>query len=137
MPMCRLRPPIASPEPVQVIVRMVEEAQPADLTSIEVRLKAIESMKTAADLVSGEAEQSLDLAQIETRLKAVEELDRRFPYEGTWAEDRPYGRGKFVTHGGSLWFAERATASKPGTENSGWKLAVKRGKDGRDRSGEA
>jgi hypothetical protein len=38
-----------------------------------------------------------------------------------------------VTYQGSLWVAVRDYPSVPGRENSGWRLAVKRGRDARDR----
>jgi hypothetical protein len=37
-----------------------------------------------------------------------------------------------VTHEGSGWIAQRATNAKPGTPNSGFQLAIKRGRDGKD-----
>lgn len=50
-------------------------------------------------------------------------------YRGVWVE-RDYQKGASVTFGGSSWIAERATKDKPDTPNCGWRLAVKRGRDG-------
>lgn len=41
-----------------------------------------------------------------------------------------YIRGDAVTHGGSLWIAQKATEDKPGTSDA-WRLAVKCGRDGK------
>src|SRR5262249_39984984 len=46
---------------------------------------------------------------------------------GVYRADRTYQRGVAVTHGGSLWIAQRDTSSTPGTSSSGWRLAAKRG----------
>lgn len=51
---------------------------------------------------------------------------------GVFADGKTYEEGDAVTWGGSLWIAQRATSSKPDTTDSGWRLAVKRGRDGRD-----
>ena len=51
-------------------------------------------------------------------------------YRGVWREGS-FKAGDAVTWGGSLWIAQRATEAKPET-NDDWKLAVKRGRDGKD-----
>ncbi len=54
-------------------------------------------------------------------------------YDGTWQQDgREYARGSCVTWDGSLWIARRETTARPG-DGSAWQLAVKHGRDGRDR----
>jgi integrin beta 3 len=50
---------------------------------------------------------------------------------GVWVE-RTYDAGDAVSHGGSLWVAQQDTDTKPDTAGSHWRLAVKRGRDGRD-----
>jgi hypothetical protein len=52
-------------------------------------------------------------------------------YRGVWSE-ATYQAGDVVTWGGSAHVAERETDRKPDTADSGWRLAVKRGRDGRD-----
>lgn len=49
---------------------------------------------------------------------------------GVWREGQ-YAKGDAVTWGGSLWIAREATAEKPET-SAAWRLAVKRGRDGKD-----
>jgi hypothetical protein len=49
---------------------------------------------------------------------------------GVWTE-RSYAAGDAVSHGGSLFIAQQDTGEKPGKSDH-WRLAVKRGADGRD-----
>lgn len=51
---------------------------------------------------------------------------------GVFKEGQAYDAGDAVSWGGSLWIAQRDTSSKPDTADSGWRLAVKRGRDGKD-----
>lgn len=52
---------------------------------------------------------------------------------GVWTE-RVYEKGDCVTWGGSLWICQRETSAKPDSPDSGWRLAVKKGRDGRDKA---
>jgi integrin beta 3 len=49
---------------------------------------------------------------------------------GIW-RTKDYSAGDGVTFKGSYWIAERDTDGRPGEPDSGWRLAVKRGRDGR------
>jgi integrin beta 3 len=49
---------------------------------------------------------------------------------GVW-KDGAYSVGDGVTSGGSFWIAQTETTAKPGKSDD-WRLAVKRGTDGRD-----
>jgi hypothetical protein len=49
---------------------------------------------------------------------------------GVWVE-RSYATGDAVSHGGSLFIAQTDTSERPGKSDQ-WRLAVKRGNDGRD-----
>lgn len=51
----------------------------------------------------------------------------RGPYRAT----ENYQKGDAVSYGGSLWIAQEATTEKP-DGGKGWRLAVKKGRDGRD-----
>lgn len=54
-------------------------------------------------------------------------------YLGVWEPNDTYACGSAVTWGGSLFIARRDTAAKPGSDgDTGWTLAVKHGRDGRD-----
>ena len=50
---------------------------------------------------------------------------------GVWKEGASYVAGDGVTLGGSFFIAQTATTAKPGKSDD-WRLAVKRGNDGRD-----
>lgn len=51
---------------------------------------------------------------------------------GVWREGS-YQRGDGVTWAGSFWIAQADTTDKPDSGKEGWRLAVKKGRDGRDR----
>lgn len=51
-----------------------------------------------------------------------------------WSEKGEYQRGDGVTWGGSFWIAQRDNPGKPDTKDSGWRLAVKKGRDGKDKA---
>lgn len=53
-------------------------------------------------------------------------------YRGVYKSEGGYAAGDSVTWGGSLWVAEKDTNAKPDTPDSGWKLACKKGRDGKD-----
>lgn len=57
-----------------------------------------------------------------------------FVDKGVWREG-DYRKGDAVSWGGQQWLAERDSPGKPDTENCGWRLAVKKGRDGRDGTG--
>lgn len=62
------------------------------------------------------------------------EFPVRFPaiiYRGVFEPGRDYAQGDSVTLSGSLFIAQVPTSAKPGTSDQ-WRLAVKRGADGRD-----
>ncbi|UEM13677.1 hypothetical protein J4G43_004980 [Bradyrhizobium barranii subsp. barranii] len=67
--------------------------------------------------------------------RRIEALEARPVFEdaGVWAQDRGYKHGHGVTHGGSYFIAQRDTqpGEKPGDADSGFRLAVKRGRDAR------
>lgn len=54
-------------------------------------------------------------------------------YRDVYVNGQAYRAGDAATFGGSLWIAKCDTKSKPGT-NADWKLAVKRGADGKDKA---
>ena len=52
-------------------------------------------------------------------------------YRGVYQTGREYDAGDMLTYQGSGWIAQRATSAKPDSPNSGFQLAVKRGRDGK------
>jgi Collagen triple helix repeat (20 copies) len=67
----------------------------------------------------------LSIAGVVHEIKTTVVLDA-----GVWTE-RAYVSGDGVTLGGSFFIAQKATSEKPGKSDD-WRLAVKRGADGRD-----
>lgn len=68
----------------------------------------------------------------------VETTELFMPYVrdcGIYSETGEYLQGDGVTFGGSFWIAQRDTSTKPGDGNADWRLAVKRGRDGKDFKG--
>lgn len=63
----------------------------------------------------------------EFRHKFAVVLDR-----GVFKVGETYDKGDSVTWGGSTWIAQVETAAKPDSADSGWRLAVKKGRDGKD-----
>ena len=62
----------------------------------------------------------------------VSEIRTCIPLDaGVWKEGAAYVPGDTVTMGGSLFIAQQETIEKPGKSDH-WRLAVKRGADGRD-----
>lgn len=55
---------------------------------------------------------------------------------GVWGEGKSYLKGDGVTWAGSFWIAQDDTTDKPDV-GKGWRLAVKRGRDGKDFAGPA
>lgn len=53
---------------------------------------------------------------------------------GVWAPDQSFLKGDGVTWAGSFWIAQDDTSDKPDGSKS-WRLAVKRGRDGKDFAG--
>ncbi|KQP43915.1 hypothetical protein ASF44_28725 [Pseudorhodoferax sp. Leaf274] len=51
---------------------------------------------------------------------------------GIYVEGKGYTPGDAVTWGGSFWVAQKDTSAKPDSPDSGWRLAVKKGRDGKD-----
>lgn len=52
--------------------------------------------------------------------------------KGIYKEGQTYLPGDGVTWGGSYWICKSESAAKPDSADSGWRLAVKRGRDGKD-----
>lgn len=50
---------------------------------------------------------------------------------GVYQAGQTYDRGDGTSWAGSFWIAQRATDQKPGEGDTGWRLAVKRGSEGK------
>lgn len=51
---------------------------------------------------------------------------------GVFREGQAYHKGDCVSFGGSLWIAQDDTTAKPDGPDTGWRLGVKKGRDGKD-----
>jgi hypothetical protein len=70
-----------------------------------------------------------------TRGDACHSFEFAFPIvldRGVWVDEKLYERGDAVSWAGSLWIAQRDAPGKPDTADGGWRLAVKRGRDGKN-----
>lgn len=81
------------------------------------------------DLVEGDEGVVLRFAQ--------GEVTKEFPLpivfdRGVFREGGSYIKGNGVTWGGSYWIAQKDDPGKPDTPESGWRLAVKKGQNGKD-----
>lgn len=84
------------------------------------------------DIVQGDDERTFKFCF--THGAEMHSFEFAFPvaiYRGVWKE-KEWQRGDMVTWAGSVWHADKATGAKPDTPDSGWRLAVKRGRDGKD-----
>lgn len=68
-----------------------------------------------------------DGTEQEFRRKTVAIID-----QGVYQSGKAYDAGDAVTYGGSVFIAQRDTKAAPGNGGDEWRLAVKRGKDGKD-----
>lgn len=78
-------------------------------------------------------ERNTKIAALEARVAELEMRPKGMTYRGICDAGRVYEPGDVVTHSGSMWVATRRTGDTPGEGgNTGWLLAVKRGRDGKD-----
>jgi collagen type III alpha len=69
------------------------------------------------------------------RGERVKEFEFKVPVvidQGVWRDGGEYETGDGVTWRGSYWIAQKGTTAKPDDANSDWRLAVKKGRDGKD-----
>ncbi len=72
------------------------------------------------------------LKEQNARIAALEDRIAEFKYRGIWQSGIVYRECNSVTDNGSLWICmARESTQRPGN-GSDWRLAVKRGKDGKD-----
>lgn len=54
-------------------------------------------------------------------------------FREAFKEGRTYSKGDMVVWGGSLWAATKDTDAKPDSPDSGWMIAARKGRDGKDK----
>ena len=73
------------------------------------------------------------VAPLEKRIAELESRPAGLDYKGIYKPEYSYAKNAGVTHAGSIWVALKDLPPKePGDANSGWQLAVKKGRDGKD-----
>lgn len=101
----------------------------------------VDAIPRPKDGVDGVGFDDLDLVETEegislsfTRAGVAKEFPLPVVVDrGVFKEDGSYRKGNGVTWGGSFWIAQKdAPEGKPDSQNSGWRLAVKRGQNGKD-----
>ena len=77
------------------------------------------------------------LVRLRTQLGVVERsVNLPIPVDrGVYRSGAAHRRGDGVTYAGSFWIAQRDTEATPGGDSPDWRLAVKRGRDGKDSGG--
>jgi hypothetical protein len=73
-----------------------------------------------------------ELEKVTAEMQAAQAKSLADFYRGVWQPAGRYERGDVVTWQGGMWIAFRSTETKPGDGDSGWQLAVKAGRDGRN-----
>ncbi|TPN38688.1 hypothetical protein FKO01_05000 [Mesorhizobium sp. B2-3-3] len=88
-------------------------------------------MLTIGTIKGIEAWFSARMTEAEQRIAELESKPS-VEYRGVWSAAQTYKHGHLVTHKGSVWHADiESTGLAPG-EGTGWKMAVRRGQDGKD-----
>jgi hypothetical protein len=70
-----------------------------------------------------------------TKGDVMHSFELAFPvpvYRGVFRDAETYERGDMTTWAGSLWHCNEPKGLKPGAEDSGWQLAAKAGRPGKD-----
>jgi hypothetical protein len=75
--------------------------------------------------------QRVETASLEARVRALEARPS-LVYKGVWDAAAVYNRGMFVTKGGAVWHSEVDGNRGVPPPAPQWKLAVKKGSDGKD-----
>jgi hypothetical protein len=77
------------------------------------------------------------VAKSRARIAAIEQRPKGLQYLGVWTRGTDYSPGDVTTDRGAMWVCKTATTDRPGDLRLGgethWQLAVKAGRDGRDR----
>jgi hypothetical protein len=78
------------------------------------------------------AELSMRVTDKEERIKQLESRPHGAIFVGPYEPGRQYALGDGVQYQGGYWVCQTSTRTSPGDGGNHWKLAVRRGKSGRD-----
>ncbi len=101
------------------------------------RMPAAKSGRDAFDLDDIDLSQSDDGRTITLAFRRGDDVrEKSFTLavmldRGVYQPDRQYAKGDGVTYGGSFWIAQKDSPARPDS-GDGWRLSVKRGRDGKD-----
>lgn len=87
---------------------------------------------TKAAIATATAPLQKRIEEFEHKLAEVETHGVR--YMGVFQRALVYEKGSLVTHDGSMWCAVERTSDEPGSGSNAWQLAVKRGRDAKERT---
>jgi integrin beta 3 len=138
----RLLVPLFEKRMDQSIAHVVESALPDVIAKAAALIPKPSDGRDGRDGIDGMTPESIECRQkgdreFEIVVRGggrVMSADIRLPSfldRGVYATGKSYETGDGVTYAGSYWIAQADTAEKPG-EGKGWRLAVKRGRDGKD-----
>lgn len=115
------------------LIRAERRTSPVDGSLESAGWRVILRGVASTELRPSDDGRSLAVRLVHTDGEVVEQrlLSPAIIYREIWREG-DYEAGDAVTFGGSLWIALRATSAKPGDGSPDWRLAVKKGRDGRD-----
>lgn len=68
------------------------------------------------------------IAELRERVMALE-ARKTMTDAGVWRSTSTYSEGEAVTYDGSLWVAQTDEPGPPGKDLTGWRLAVRKGRD--------
>jgi hypothetical protein len=68
---------------------------------------------------------------LRARIGALEAAEAQKCWRGVFSETETYHKHNSVTHHGCLWIAVEDAPGVPGEHSTGWRLAVKKGRDAR------
>lgn len=105
-------PPATLPQPPKVNPKSLEHLATTIVTAIK---GAVDGPQVAGKI-----------ATLEARIAALESRPQ-LKWAGIFVDGDTYPECALVTRSGSLWLAQRATATTPGSEGSDWRLVVKSG----------
>jgi len=125
------------------------EAPPASPTSLrqmvaEARSKAVTETRASERFERAPPAMQLaimagnmNIATVEALVAHVEALELKLAdsttrYRGTWQAGERYVRGDLITDRGSIWFCSEPTTARPGDDFTAWRLACRKGRDGKD-----
>lgn len=93
----------------------------------------LDGVKSVDSVFDGNHEITLSTTMASGRTSETKFIVPGLVYREIFDPTQDYEPGDFVTYQGSMWACMKPTKETPGTKDSGWRLAVKRGLNGRSK----